>query len=93
MEAMAAGCRIVTSDLGALPETTAGFARLVAMHGSREDYLRRFIEETVRVLQEMTDAPHATEDLLHRQVSYTNTTYDWKLRAKEWAQWVARFAA
>ncbi|MGB3262671.1 MAG: glycosyltransferase [Microcoleus sp.] len=72
MEAMAGGCRIVTSDLGALPETTAGFARLVSMSGAEnlasvtnwnragkpdwEGYTRRFVEATVSVLKEFAGA-------------------------------------
>ncbi|WP_293125189.1 glycosyltransferase family 4 protein [Microcoleus sp. bin38.metabat.b11b12b14.051] len=83
MEAMASGCRIVTSELAALPETTAGFARLVAMSGMEnlasitnwqragkpdwEGYTRRFVEATVAVLKECTGAGGATAENHLRQ--------------------------
>ena len=83
MEAMASGCRIVTSELAALPETTAGFARLVSMSGVEnlasvtnwnradkpdwEGYTRRFLEATVAVLKEGATAGDATADHHLRQ--------------------------
>jgi protein O-GlcNAc transferase len=83
MEAMASGCRIVTSELAALPETTAGFARLVSMSGVEnfasitnwkragkpdwEGYTRRFLEAVVGVLNESTDAGGATAENHLRQ--------------------------
>src|SRR5260370_27123045 len=50
LEAMAAGCAIVSSDLGALRETTAGFARLIPVNGKPDAYLDRFVEQVVQVL-------------------------------------------
>jgi hypothetical protein len=83
MEAMASGCRIVTSELAALPETTAGFARLVSMSGVEnlasvtnwnragkpdwEGYTRRFLEATVGVLKENLGAGGATAENHLRQ--------------------------
>jgi predicted O-linked N-acetylglucosamine transferase (SPINDLY family) len=65
LEAMACGCQVITSNLGALPETTAGFARLIALEQpdplpprfavftepSRHAYLQQFIATTVETLQ------------------------------------------
>ncbi|MEG4106786.1 tetratricopeptide repeat protein [Microcoleus sp. S13_C5] len=83
MEAMASGCRIVTSELAALPETTAGFARLVSMSGVKnfasitnwkragnadwEGYTRRFLEAIVGVLNEGAGAGAATAENHLRQ--------------------------
>ncbi|MEG4997434.1 tetratricopeptide repeat protein [Microcoleus sp. B4-D4] len=105
MEAMASGCRIVTSDLAALPETTAGFARLVSMSGTEnlasvtnwnragkpewEGYTRRFVEATVSVLKEFTDARSATaENHLRRQVEYINRGCTWSVRSRQWVEWL-----
>src|SRR5262249_28995461 len=64
MEAMAAGCWVVTSHRAALPETTAGFARLIPTGGSREAFRDRFVEETVKVLT-MMDGPEAPKVEAH----------------------------
>ena len=74
MEAMASGCRIVTSNLGALPETTAGFARLVPNIGrASRAFVRQFIDQTVEVLRDCVNPGGESEDLLRRQVAYMNS--------------------
>ncbi|MFS8116868.1 MAG: tetratricopeptide repeat protein [Microcoleus sp.] len=101
MEAMASGCRIVTSELAALPETTAGFARLVSMSGVEnlasvtnwnradkpdwEGYTRRFVEAIVGVLKE-GDA--TAENHLRQQVEYVNRGCVWSVRSREWVEWL-----
>ncbi|MCY7381731.1 MAG: tetratricopeptide repeat protein [Microcoleus sp. CAN_BIN18] len=101
MEAMASGCRIVTSELAALPETTAGFARLVSMSGMEnlasvtnwnradkrdwEGYTRRFLEAIVGVLKE-GDA--TAENHLRQQVEYVNRGCVWSVRSREWVEWL-----
>lgn len=104
MEAMASGCRIVTSELAALPETTAGFARLVSMSGVEnlasvtnwnradkpdwEGYTRRFLEATVAVLQEGAADEYTAENHLRQQVEYVNREYIWSVRSREWVEWL-----
>jgi glycosyltransferase involved in cell wall biosynthesis len=85
LEAMASGCRVVTSDLGALPETSAGFARLIPRNGDSAGYLDHFVEETVRVLQEGTATdPADVEKCLRRQVEQINQHSTWPVQAQEW---------
>lgn len=88
MEAMAAGCIVVTSDLGALPETTAGFARLVEAPARPAEHVRLFADATLRELLERRAAPDA-EARLRAQVDYMNSTSTWEARASEWAQWLS----
>ncbi len=89
MEAMAAGCFVMTSTLGALPETTAGFGRLLPVGDSWLDYTDRFIEEMVKLLDEMRKQPAKFEAELARQVEFVNAEYDWTKRAVEWEEWLA----
>lgn len=77
MEAMAAGCQIVTSKLGALPETAAGFARLLDITKNRDEYYKDF----VKALLEPID-----KSQIKKQVEFVNKNYTWKVRAKEWDQ-------
>jgi glycosyltransferase involved in cell wall biosynthesis len=88
MEAMASGCHVVTSSLGALPETTAGFGTLVPVDGDWRGYPHRFIEATIDVLRRLSD-PSAEETIrLARQVAFMNECCTWRVRAREWQAWL-----
>jgi hypothetical protein len=89
-----AGRRVVTSDLGGIPETAAGFARLVPTGRGRDKYLERFVEETVQVLSTLAGPDTAqAENRLRRQVTHVNQNCTWALRAEEWVRWLSRARA
>jgi glycosyltransferase involved in cell wall biosynthesis len=88
MEAMASGCRVVTSALGALPETTAGFARLIPLAPTKDVYLAQFVEQVVEVLGECGQRGNECEQFLQRQMAYVNSNATWEIRAGQWAQWL-----
>jgi glycosyltransferase involved in cell wall biosynthesis len=99
LEAMACGCQIVTSNLGALAETTAGFARLIPLadNGPAGDdwlaYGQTFVAEVVAALNAGCAGDGATEQRLARQVEYVNRDCTWPRRAVEWSTWLQEMTA
>jgi glycosyltransferase involved in cell wall biosynthesis len=84
MEAMASGCHVITSDLGALPDTTAGFAPLIPVSEDWETYQQQFTQATIETLQKQINDPGQTENHLRQQVDFVNNHYVWSKRAEEW---------
>ena len=86
MEAMASGCWVVTTALGALPETTAGFARLVHLQREARAYVEPFVQHVVDVLRQNQEAPETSEQLLRAQVAYAHDALVWDARALQWVE-------
>lgn len=86
MEAMAAGLSVVTSNLGALPETTAGYADLVDIGSDKEKYKDEFVKNVVKNLEENFSEEKYLR--LKKQSEFVNEVYDWNLRAKEWKKFL-----
>ena len=80
MEAMAAGLLVVTSDLGALPETTMGFGRLVAPAADQAGmtgFMERFVDRLKGVLRDRAAAPTEFAAGRFEQVEAINTRCTW----------------
>ena len=85
LEAMSAGCQIITSDLGALPETSSGFGKLIDFRLSEDEYLKEFAAAIIESLRKIYSHEFGgIDDVLTRQVYFTNQAYNWKKRAQEW---------
>ncbi len=84
MEAMAAGCLVVTTKLGALPETTAGFAVLMDAFANVVPMAREFAKVLVSAIRAARERPDQFEDGLRRQQAHARSAYSWAARALEW---------
>jgi glycosyltransferase involved in cell wall biosynthesis len=93
IEAMAAGCRVVTSNLGALPETTACFGVLKEpfLGGDVNAYIKAFVDETCAQIDFLRRNP-AAGAVLRQQVDYSRYN-NWALRAREWEALLERLCA
>jgi len=82
IEAMSAGCTVVTNNLGALPETCGEFANMYS-YDSNED---RHIEKFTKLLDEAINNYFLldTQEKLKQQIVYYNTFYSWNYRIREW---------
>jgi glycosyltransferase involved in cell wall biosynthesis len=94
MEAIAAGLLVVTTDLGALPETCAGWARLVAPTGpnrSQEQFAVDFTRQVIHSLQELEANPAQFFRQRFEQSQAINASCTWDIRAAEWEKIAANW--
>lgn len=89
MEAMAAGCRVVTTRRGALPETTDGHARLVEPDADLRLLSARFAAAVAEELRARRTDPDAFAARIDAQVAHVNRTMTWASRAADWTRWLA----
>ena len=91
---MAAGALVVTSDLGALPETCAGWAKLVpriSKQHPRDEFERDFAHAVSQALDAMQADWPAAMAQRYEQVEAINATCTWSIRAAEWEAAAARW--
>ncbi|HEY0833409.1 MAG TPA: glycosyltransferase, partial [Azospirillum sp.] len=88
MEALAAGCLVLSSRLGALPETGAGFARLIPVPADAAEHARRFAEVARTALAEQHADPAAADRRLRAQVDHVNARMTWTVAARAWREWL-----
>lgn len=93
MEAMASGCVVLTSRLGALPETTADFGFLMDPPDAPTQFATGFASMAIEIIGKAQTEPETFRARLDRQIAYSKENNCWKARAKEWAGWLASIAA
>ncbi|MBK3395987.1 MULTISPECIES: FkbM family methyltransferase [Methylobacterium] len=90
IEAMAAGCRVICPSLGALPETTAGFARLYPFAADPAEHARTF---AALLTEELADPWQGAPERAAAQQAQCRQAYDWRVRVPAWQALVDGLAA
>lgn len=90
IEALIAGCKVVTTDHGALPETCSEWATYVPYGPNRQILATRYAYA-------LNDAINSywsqnTQDVLKRQVEFYNGFYSWNTRMPEWQGLIDRLS-
>jgi len=93
IEAIAAGCLVLTTDLGALKETTAGFARLLPLPPSRGDLAGLYAAMVVREWQMAAASPAVQRARIAAQRNFMQRNATWPVRAPEWVAFLTRVLA
>jgi glycosyltransferase involved in cell wall biosynthesis len=82
IEAMAAGCKVVTTNYGALPETCADFATMIEFEPMIDRLIVRYADTLATVLDNYQANIYKEE--LEIQKKYYNNYYSWETRVEEW---------
>jgi len=82
IESMAAGCEVVTTNLGALNETCSPFGKMINFEKRPEDLEIKYSEALLDSIKNFWS--DATQKKLKLQRETINTTYSWDVRSAEW---------
>ena len=90
MEAMASGCIVVCSDLGALRETSAGFGYLAPSPPAAHANLRAplFTSALLKAVADSRRQPVAMRKRLEDQMAFARSNYVWSVRAAQWEDYL-----
>ncbi|MBZ9993109.1 glycosyltransferase [Mesorhizobium sp. BH1-1-4] len=83
VDAMAAGCRVIVPALGALPETTSGFAHVYPWSDDTLEHAALFASA---IASEVESPWLGTPEMSSKQQNYCDLFFDWNVRAKEWTR-------
>lgn len=84
MEAMAAGAEILTTELGALPETMHGFGQAMPIHGLGVSFINPYVDMVVNALETARANPEAAARRRRQQTEFVREHYVWDARARQW---------
>lgn len=84
LEAMAAGCLIVSSNLASLPETTAGFARLVPFSPNAREFSLSYFAALCAAINAWQTEPERLLPKLQQQSQFAIETYHRQRQAEQW---------
>jgi glycosyltransferase involved in cell wall biosynthesis len=93
IEALAAGCLVFATDLGALRETTAGFARLLPLPPARENLAEAFGSMVASEWRAAIADPRGLGARIAAQRDFMQRNAVWPARAPEWLAFLNRVAA
>lgn len=82
IEAGAAGCNLVTTDIGALPETGSMFAKMMTIKPSEKQIAKSYAELLNNAIDDYW-LP-SNQNLIRQQSDFYNQFYSWEVRAPEW---------
>ena len=82
IESMAAGCQVVTTNLGALYETCAPFGTFVGFDRNFNNLEKKFSETLIDSIQNFWSAQN--QKRLKLQYETINEMYSWETRSIEW---------
>jgi glycosyltransferase involved in cell wall biosynthesis len=88
MEAAAAGCHILTSNMGALKETAGQFGRVLSTGNSRAGWSGLYAQELISDVERFRRDPEAHQENMDRQMSWFRQNCTWDRRAEEWESWL-----
>lgn len=82
IEAGAAGCDMVTTNLGALYETGSEYAKMIPIQATKEDLAIKYSKALNSAIDNYWDKNN--QNMLKEQSEFYNKYYSWEKRSKEW---------